>query len=79
MKPIQPKSFYLITSLTRENSYDELKNRKRFETLKEAQEAAKNLVQQRRNEGRSELSFYILKAIASVGPIQPPIEILKLK
>ncbi len=75
------KTFYIISSITREESYQRLHKNKKFDTEKGAAEMAESIVVQRQRDGASALQFYVLKAVSVIGvkQITPPIETVKLK
>lgn len=72
------KTFYIISSLSSNNSWKLLPEREKFSSEEEALQVAEKIVRERANAGNP-LSFYVLKATALVGPMSPPIEIKKLK
>lgn len=72
------KAFYIISSLSRDNSWQQLAHRKMFYSEREALESAANLVKHREDTGQAPLSFFVLKSVARVGYAKPPISITKL-
>lgn len=78
-KRIDKKTFYIVSSLSRDRSWEQLSFRKMYESEKEATEMAESLVLSRQEKGFAPLSFFILKAVARVGYATPPIQTDRLK
>jgi hypothetical protein len=79
MKKEKQKTFYIVSSLSRNESWAELHRRKKYETEEAASDAACEIIKNRRESGARDLSFFVLKAVALVGPVQAPIEVTRLK
>jgi hypothetical protein len=75
---MKEKSFFVVSSLSTDHSYEHLSRRKRWQTKKEAEDAAGAIIKQRSAEGRAPLSFYVLQAVSNVGYVAPPVEVTQL-
>lgn len=75
----QLKTYYIISSLSSEDSWKRLPDRRKFETEKEATRVATELVHQRQRNGQPALQFVVLKAMVLVGHVTPPVKVQKLK
>lgn len=73
------KTFFIVSSLGSARSYEALADRMQHESEADAIEHAKTIIEKRRRQGNSDMSFYILKAVAVVGKAVPPIEVTRLE
>lgn len=76
---MREESFYIISSLSRDESWVQLSRRKKYKSEKEAIEYARELVKTRSANCQAPLSFFVLKAVSVVGHITPPVSVRKLK
>ena len=78
-KRIDKKAFYIVSSLSRDESWSQLGHRKMYETENEAKSVASNLIKDRAIQGKKDLSFFILKAVCRVGYATPPVTSTRLR
>lgn len=71
------KTFYVISALVHASS--QLGNLKRLDTEKEAIEHARTVIGRRRQEGKPEMDFHILKVVAIVGTEKPAIKVQRAR
>lgn len=73
------KAFYIISSLSKDVSFDRLNRAQRYETEEEAAQVAEKLIRGRERNGLSPMEFFVLKTVVRVGRAYPPIETVKLE
>lgn len=73
------KTFYIVSSLGSDRSFQELEHRQRFETEEQAVAHAERVLLMRQQQGHKPISFYVLQGVFIVGPVQPEIVATRLE
>lgn len=74
---MKQKSFYFVTAMLCDSS--PTGHLRRFETQAAAIAHAKGICKLRSDRGQAQIQFYVMKAVAVIGPKEVPVTVEKLK